>query len=86
MEKLIMHIAGKPAEWFSVARIIETVTIPTLWIHDKYDTITPYEDMEFLTRKKIPGVTFIITEGLGHSLYNDDIVADKILAFISENS
>lgn len=84
MENLIISIAGKPAEWYSVARIIQSITIPTLWIHDRYDKITPFEDMEFLTQKHLPWVTFMITEGLGHSLYNDDIVAAKILTFISD--
>ena len=86
MEKLITSIAGKPAEWYSVARIVQSITIPTLWIHDRYDKITPYEDMEFLTQKNLPAVTFMITEGLGHSLYNDDNVAGEILTFISETS
>ncbi|WP_018615608.1 alpha/beta hydrolase [Segetibacter koreensis] len=83
MEKLILQIEGHPSSWYSVARIIQSVTIPTLWLHDKGDTITPYKDMEFLTRLELPNVDFVITEGLGHSLYRDDTIAEKILSFIA---
>jgi len=83
MEKLIMQIGGQPSSWYSVARIIQSVTIPTLWIHDKNDRITPYEDMELLTKQNMPFVKFVITEGLGHSLYRKDIIAEQIIAFIS---
>jgi pimeloyl-ACP methyl ester carboxylesterase len=83
MEKLIMQFEGQASAWYSVARIIQNVTVPTLWIHDKHDKITPYEDMEFLTRLHLPAVKFIITEGLGHSLYREDAIAEEILTFIS---
>src|SRR3954469_3236552 len=69
MEKMIVEIEGRPASWYSVARIIRSATIPTLWLHDKSDTITPYEDMEDLTKSNLPHVKFLITDGLGHSLY-----------------
>lgn len=85
MEKLIIQIGGQPASWFSVARIIQSVTIPTLWVQDKSDTITPYADMEHLTKINLPSVEFLITEGLGHSLYREDKVAAKIIEFISIN-
>lgn len=83
LEKLIVQIGGKPSSWYSVARIIQSVSIPTLWIHDKKDRITPYEDMEFLTKLGLPFVKFEITEGLGHSLYQENNIAEYIIAFIS---
>lgn len=83
MEKLIVQIGGQPASWYSVARVIQSVTIPTLWLHDKGDRITPYEDMKFLTGLNLPSVKFIITEGLGHSLYREDLIARHIISFIS---
>lgn len=84
IEKLIMQVGNQPSSWYSVARVVQSVTIPTLWIHDKIDRITPYEDMEILTTQELPFVKFIITEGLGHSLYRKDIIAEQIIAFISE--
>lgn len=83
LEKLIVQIGGQPSSWYSVARIIQAITIPTLWVHDKGDTITPYEDMKFLTELYLPSVKFIITEGLGHSLYREDKIAKYIIAFIA---
>ncbi len=83
MEKLILEIEGKPSSWYSVARIIQSITIPTLWIHDKADKITPYKDMEFLTQLNLPSVKFIITENLGHSLYRENKITDQVLTFIS---
>jgi pimeloyl-ACP methyl ester carboxylesterase len=82
LERLIVQVGGQSASWFSVARIIQAITIPVLWIHDKKDRITPYEDMEFLTKLNLPHVRFIITDGLGHSLYRDDNIAEEIIAFI----
>ena len=84
MERLILQIGGNPSSWFSVARIIRTVSIPVLWIHDKTDRITPFEDMEALTKIDLPQVKFIITEGLGHSLYREENIAKQIIAFLSE--
>ena len=85
LEKLIIQIGGQPSSWYSVARIIQSITIPTLWIHDKGDRITPYEDMKFLTELNLPTVKFIITEGLGHSLYKEDHIAKHIIDFISNS-
>ncbi|MEJ7682198.1 MAG: alpha/beta fold hydrolase [Segetibacter sp.] len=84
LEKLIVQIGGQPSSWYSVARVIQSVTIPTLWLHDKGDKITPYEDMHFLTELNLPSVKFVITEGLGHSLYREDSIAKQIIDFISD--
>ena len=88
LERLILEIGGRPSSWFSVARIIQLLTTPVLWIHDKADRITPYEDMEGLTRITLPHVQFVITEGLGHSLYREENIARQIINFLvspSEN-
>ena len=84
LENLIIQIGGKPASWYSVARIVQSIKIPTLWLHDAEDTITPYEDMRHLTKLSLPHVEFIITKGLGHSLYRDDAVASRIIDFVAD--
>lgn len=84
LEEMIIQIGGKPASWYSVARVIHAVTIPTLWLHDKNDKITPYEDMESLTVSNLPFVKFIITDGLGHSLYRDENTARQIISFLAQ--
>ncbi|MGI8637214.1 MAG: alpha/beta hydrolase, partial [Segetibacter sp.] len=83
MEKLIVEVGGQPPSWYSVARIIQSISIPTLWLHDKKDRMTPYEDMKHLTELDLLHVEFEITEGLlGHSLYRDDMVANRIIGFL----
>ena len=82
-EKLIVELGGYPSSWYSVARIMQQITTPTLWIHDEEDKITPYEDMKHLPEKQLPHIQFIITKGLGHSLYVDKMIAKKIIAFLS---
>jgi pimeloyl-ACP methyl ester carboxylesterase len=82
LENLIQQIGGKPLSWYSVARIIPSISIRTLWLHDKKDNQTPYEDMNHLTERVLPHVEFVITEGLGHSLYRHDEVARKIIDFL----
>lgn len=82
MEKLILQIGGQPPSWYSVSRIIQSISIPTLWLHDQNDRITPIEDMKHLTELKLSHVEFVITEGLGHSLYTDDSVANRIVGFL----
>lgn len=82
LENLILKIGGQPASWYSVSRIIQSLSVKTLWIHDINDTVTPYADMQHLISMRLPHVEFIITEGLGHSLYKEDTVAKSILHFI----
>jgi pimeloyl-ACP methyl ester carboxylesterase len=83
-EQLICNVGGNPAAWFSVARVIQKISTPTLWLHDMEDKITPYEDMKHLTEIHLPHVQFVITTGLGHSLYRDEAVAKKIITFLAE--
>ncbi|MCW3106743.1 MAG: hydrolase, partial [Segetibacter sp.] len=68
--------------WYSVSRVIQSISVPTLWLHDVNDRITPYEDMKHLTELSLPHVEFVITEGLGHSLYRNDTVANRIIGFL----
>lgn len=82
LEKLIVTVGGQPASWYSVARIIQSISTPTLWLHDKKDRITPYEDMHHLTELSLPHVEFVITEGLGHSLYRDNQICNQIVGFL----
>ena len=81
-EKYIKEISGSPASWFSVARVVQELHSPTLWIHDKKDTITPYKDMEHLVVMQLPHVRFDITEGLGHSqIYRNPDIIKRVISF-----
>lgn len=84
MENLIIKIGGKHPSWYSVARIVQSISTKTLWLHDQKDPITPFEDMQHLIEMPLPHVQFITTIGLGHSLYRKKEVADKIIEWIVE--
>jgi pimeloyl-ACP methyl ester carboxylesterase len=83
-DKLIEEVGGNPASWFSVSRVMENITTPTLWVHDKEDTVTPYEDLHPLVEKKLPHIQFEITQGLGHSAYRDNKIMKQVISFLAE--
>jgi pimeloyl-ACP methyl ester carboxylesterase len=66
-----------------VSRVIQQISTPTLWLQDIKDTITPYDDMKHLKNLKLPHVEFVITDGLGHSLYRTDSIANKAVEFLA---
>jgi pimeloyl-ACP methyl ester carboxylesterase len=82
--QLIEELGGVPASWYSVARVLQKINVPTLWLHDVEDSITPYEHMHHLTEKGLPHIQFEITKGLGHSLYTHDNIHQKIIAYFTE--
>ena len=83
--KLIMEISGKDLSYFSVSRIIQQVQAPILWIHDKQDTICPYQDVKPLLKMNLPHVRFLITEQLGHNrIYTEPSVCKAAVNFLAE--
>ncbi len=81
---LIEELGGNPSSWYSVSRVLQAEHIPTLWIHDKEDTITPYNQMHHLTEMNLPHIEFEITTGLGHSPYTDEQINKRIVSYFSE--
>ena len=82
--KLIEELGGNPASWFSVARVMQKINTPTLWLHDREDNVTPYEHVHHLVEKKLPHITFEITSGLGHSnIYKDNKVKTQVIDFLN---
>ncbi|MFT3674548.1 MAG: alpha/beta fold hydrolase [Chitinophagaceae bacterium] len=83
-EQIITEIGGHPSSWFSVARAVETMNIPVLWVHDKDDAITPIADVEPVIQTNQPHIQFMITEGLGHRrIYRDHSVINRVIQFLS---
>jgi pimeloyl-ACP methyl ester carboxylesterase len=81
--KIIEDLGGNPVSWYSVARVMQKVNTPTLWVHDKDDTVTPYEHMQHLVEQKLPHIEFEITSGLGHSnIYKDNMIKKRIIEFL----
>lgn len=83
-DKLIEEFGGYPASWFSVARVLQNIRTPTLWIHDRDDTITPYEHVHQLTEKGLSHIQFEITQGLGHGLHVDDNIIKRVVTYFTE--
>jgi alpha-beta hydrolase superfamily lysophospholipase len=82
--KLIKEISGEELPYFSTSRVVQQVTAPVLWIHDKDDTICPYKDVKPLLKLKLPNVTFIITEGLGHNrIYKETSTCRSVVEFLT---
>lgn len=84
IEQIIIEINEKPATWYSVARVVKDIQIPILWIHDKFDPITPYEDMSYLEKSDLKHLNLIITENLGHSLYRNSDVARQVINWLAD--
>ncbi len=79
----IADISGHNADWFSVSRALLLTGVQTLWVHDRQDAITPWADAEKVRDMNIPGVRFLVTEGLGHRrIYRDETVMAAILSFL----
>jgi hypothetical protein len=84
MYNLIIRLAEKPVSYFDVRRAVQQISIPTLWLHDKEDTICPYEDIIPVQNMVLPHIKFHITEGLGHSnIYRDANTVKTIVHFLA---
>ncbi len=65
---------------FSMAKYVQSNTKKGLLFHDKLDKIAPYED-SVSVHKNWKNSVLISTEGLGHSMHQED-VNNKIIAFL----
>jgi len=66
---------------FSSPRFVQTNTKKGLLFHDRFDTITPYRASEQV-HAAWKGSRLTTTEGLGHSLHQDE-VNEQIVAFLT---
>lgn len=83
-EQMLRDIADKPVSYYSVSRVVKNISANVLWVHDKQDTICPFEDVKPLLSLNLPHVKFLITEELGHSkVYKDNKVCTEIVHFFS---
>lgn len=80
LNTLIEHRFGAPPELFSTAISCKTITAEALIIHDKYDSVIPYEDA-LQIKGNFKNSKLITTEGLGHSL-NHKTATSHISKFI----
>ncbi|HSC52778.1 MAG TPA: alpha/beta fold hydrolase [Phnomibacter sp.] len=72
--------AGHPLAWFSLPRILRQHKGKVLWVHDRQDYTTPFDDMTEILAQPPTHIEFLVTEGLGHSrIYRDNQVRKKVL-------
>ena len=81
IDKQIEFKFGNPPSYFSTADFIKNIDTKGLVIHDKNDSVIPFQDAldiaaQFKTAK------LVSTEGLGHSL-KGNFVSDKLITFLS---
>lgn len=71
---------GFTTEEFSSSKFVLTNTKKGLLFHDRFDKIAPYH-ASVNVHKHWKGSEFISTEGLGHSMHQEE-VNDKIISFL----
>ncbi|MBU2997023.1 alpha/beta hydrolase [Cellulophaga baltica] len=67
---------------FSIASFVKNSTVPGLIIHDKFDKIAPFSAAKSI-HKNWKNSTLVETEGLGHSLHQDD-VNKQVISFLEQ--
>ncbi|WP_159022836.1 alpha/beta hydrolase [Formosa sp. L2A11] len=72
LDKTIIKRFGVVPDQFSSAKFLNNVNIEGLIIHDKEDSIIPYNDA-LLLNDHYKNSTLISTEGFGHSLNNTSV-------------
>jgi pimeloyl-ACP methyl ester carboxylesterase len=82
-EKIILQKSGIQPDFFSIPRAVAQLTASILWVHDRYDDVTPLKDVEPVMEKHYPNLQFLITTGLGHrKIYRDSQVIDAVVEFL----
>ncbi|SDM78201.1 Pimeloyl-ACP methyl ester carboxylesterase [Kriegella aquimaris] len=84
MEALNQHFKehfGFTIQEFSTSKFVKTNTKKGLLFHDKFDNITPFHASEAV-HANWKGSTLIATEGLGHSMHQDE-VNQQIISFFN---
>lgn len=76
----ILKRFGFTEKEFSSSKFVQTNTKKGLLFHDRYDTITPYHASEQV-HTAWKGSRLVTTEGLGHSLHQDE-VNEEIVTFL----
>ena len=82
MFAICIRKSGRPIEWFSMKRFIGNLKADILIVHDQGDDVCPFEDSKDIADAGFSNITFVPTEGLGHSqIYKEQKVIDRVMAF-----
>lgn len=81
--QLLEKLSDRPVNWYSMTRIVPSLSNSILWLHDEEDRICPFEDTAALRRLALSHVQFVVTRGLGHSkIYRDPEIQKHIVNFL----
>jgi pimeloyl-ACP methyl ester carboxylesterase len=80
LDNYIQNRFGFKIREFSTSRFAETNSKKGLLFHDRFDAITPYHASAEVN-KKWEGSQLVTTEGLGHSMHQED-VNNQIISFL----
>ncbi|MEC7263016.1 MAG: alpha/beta hydrolase [Bacteroidota bacterium] len=80
LDAYVLNRFGFRINEFSTSKFARSISKKGLLFHDKWDQITPYH-ASVAVSKNWEGSTLISTEGLGHSMHQDD-VNDQIISFL----
>ncbi len=83
INELILERYGHKPDYYSAAEFMKDFSLKVLIIHDRRDSIIPFEDA-LLYKKHYPDTELVETRGLGHGL-KDKFVYERILAFIDQS-
>lgn len=82
-EEQIFLKGGNKPEWYSVRRASANIKAQVLFLQDKIDALTPYDDVLPVINAHYPNFKFIISEGLGHRrIYKEDQSIKAIMEFL----
>lgn len=80
MKAYFTQYVGKRPEDFSITAFGKSIVTPSLLIHDKEDTSTPFTNSQTLS-EVLKGSELIITEGFGHKLKSREVI-EKVIEFV----
>ncbi|MBW8243400.1 alpha/beta hydrolase [Muricauda oceani] len=80
LDDYVQNRFGFKIDEFSTSKFARSISKKGLIFHDRFDKIAPYH-ASVAVNKSWEGSKLISTEGLGHSMHQDD-VNDQIIAFL----
>lgn len=82
-DQLIFDLSGKWPSHFSIRRAMQQVQAQVLWFHDEQDELTPLADALKVRDDGHAGLSFVVTQGLGHrGIYRDNKVVKQVINFL----
>jgi pimeloyl-ACP methyl ester carboxylesterase len=82
-DRLILELGDHPPSWFSIARAAPHIKARVLFLQDKQDPLTPFDDVEPIIKKCYPNFQFLISDGLGHRrIYRDSKSVKAVIDFL----